>query len=410
MGRLDQNALDAANDIDFEGQDLTGVGNFDAENIAGDGTELSRDTDATFYVDEASGDDSNDGASAASAFASYERALEEVARFNDGSAVIIEQIGDYSSDVTIENRHFGDNSVDVRGTGLEIRGGSQTSGQGGTDPSNIETINGDILVHGGSGIQFDRLHLNGRVSAYSSALVKLNLCKLGSDGLIFVRNFGGMIRVNKCELDPQSQDPVVGVQSLAGGVMITNNLTYQNWDPLNNTFLSSIEGFILDGDLFNGKDYDDNEVSRTGHVYPIDGLALAAPTNDLDLRGRDLPGVGNIVDDDGNTVYDYANNWVPQTRFENDSLSVAGNSVSLGDATAVDHSDISNIGADDHHARDHAARHGVGGADELSTALRYEPQAEPSTPNSGVVRWYDQNEDAFKVKFDDGSSVTLAQK
>jgi len=150
--------------------------------------------------------------------------------------------------------------------------------------------------------------------------------------------------------------------------------------------------------------------------------------------------------DDTTTVWDSTNEYVPQTSLENDSVTIqsgnglkSGGSVSLGGSTAlnvepdglagtllsddgsdnlqvnegsIDHDGIdqSTVSADDHHDEDHAVRHGYGNDDELSSALRYEPQAEPSTPNSGCVRWYDQNEDAFKVKFDDGTSVTLAQK
>lgn len=57
----------------------------------------------------------------------------------------------------------------------------------------------------------------------------------------------------------------------------------------------------------------------------------------------------------------------------------------------------------------HSTRHGYGGSDELATALKYEPESEPSTPTDGVVRWYDSTEDAFKAKFSDGSSVTIAE-
>lgn len=57
----------------------------------------------------------------------------------------------------------------------------------------------------------------------------------------------------------------------------------------------------------------------------------------------------------------------------------------------------------------HSTRHGYGGDDELATALKYDPQSEPSTPTDGVVRWYDSTDDAFKAKFSDGSIVTIAQ-
>ena len=281
-------------DRDLDGKELTNAGAVTTDQAVIGGVRTARTADVTLYVDESNGDDNNDGTSKSEAFASYERVLEEVARFQDSASVIVEQIGDYSSDVTIDHRHFGDRTPTVRESGLMIRGESQTSGQGGTDPSNMETINGDILVHGGSGIQFRYLHLNGRVSYFGSIHGILNECKLGSDGLIFVRTSGSKLNVNKCGLDPQSQDPAVGVQAVGAGVAATNNLTYQNWDPSANTFLSGVEGFVLDGDMFRGRDYDDSEVSRRGHVYPSDGWALAAPTNDLNLRGKPLSGLRKV--------------------------------------------------------------------------------------------------------------------
>jgi len=37
--------------------------------------------------------------------------------------------------------------------------------------------------------------------------------------------------------------------------------------------------------------------------------------------------------------------------------------------------------------------------------------AEPATPATGeVARWYDTTGEAYKAKFDDGSTVTIAQK
>lgn len=57
----------------------------------------------------------------------------------------------------------------------------------------------------------------------------------------------------------------------------------------------------------------------------------------------------------------------------------------------------------------HSSRHGYEGADELATALKYDPESEPTTPTDGCVRWYDSTDDAFKVKFSDGGIVTLAQ-
>lgn len=37
--------------------------------------------------------------------------------------------------------------------------------------------------------------------------------------------------------------------------------------------------------------------------------------------------------------------------------------------------------------------------------------AEPATPATGeLARWYDSTDESYKAKFDDGSTVTIAQK
>lgn len=41
----------------------------------------------------------------------------------------------------------------------------------------------------------------------------------------------------------------------------------------------------------------------------------------------------------------------PQIGLSNNSVTVAGNSVSLGGSTAINHSDLSNVGSSDHHAK-----------------------------------------------------------
>jgi len=166
----------------------------------------------------------------------------------------------------------------------------------------------------------------------------------------------------------------------------------------------------------------------------------------IEFTSNDTVAIDTDITDGTNIIYDYANSWVPQTSLENDSVTVnsgvglkGGGSVSLGSSTTLDiepgdfagtllsddgsdnlqvdegaisHDGIdqTTVSANDHHAQDHAERHGFGNNDELSTRLRYRPQAEPPTPSTGVVRWYDQNSDSFKAKFDDGTSVTLAQK
>lgn len=74
------------------------------------------------------------------------------------------------------------------------------------------------------------------------------------------------------------------------------------------------------------------------------------PGGPVEVLNADLDLDDDLVD--GNTViWDSTNNHIPQDRLENDAVSVAGNSVSLGDSTSINHGDLSNISSDDHHSR-----------------------------------------------------------
>lgn len=68
-----------------------------------------------------------------------------------------------------------------------------------------------------------------------------------------------------------------------------------------------------------------------------------AMTAALPMAGNTLSNVGDINDNGGNLVYDITNNFVPQARLENDSITVTagdglknGGSVALGGTTTVD--------------------------------------------------------------------------
>jgi len=50
-------------------------------------------------------------------------------------------------------------------------------------------------------------------------------------------------------------------------------------------------------------------------------------------------------------IYDFDKDQVPLSILEANSLTVAGNSVKLGNSTSINHSDISSINTDDHHAK-----------------------------------------------------------
>lgn len=87
-----------------------------------------------------------------------------------------------------------------------------------------------------------------------------------------------------------------------------------------------------------------------GYDSGTDELELIDETNDVIKQSWDKSGDttipnGDILDGSGNTVYSQTNNWVPQTRLENDSVTVAGNSVALGASTTVDYVDLNDTGA-----------------------------------------------------------------
>lgn len=69
----------------------------------------------------------------------------------------------------------------------------------------------------------------------------------------------------------------------------------------------------------------------------VDGsIDMSGGSGNLTL-GSDLVAAG------GETIWDESNTWIPQAQLENDTVTVAGNSVSLGNSTSVSHADLSNL-------------------------------------------------------------------
>ena len=148
-------------------------------------------------------------------------------------------------------------------------------------------------------------------------------------------------------------------------------------------------------------------------------LVFEVPEDKIDFDANDVENLGEV---NGVIVENH------NQRHESggaDELSVTGLSGDLEDpqdakahsesheSGGVDEISVAGLSGDLADAQDpkaHSETHGFEGADELATALRYEPEAEPATPTSGCVRWYDETEAAYKAKFDDGETVTLAEK
>jgi len=411
-----------------------GDANIDRATIGG--VKTSRDTDVVFYVDQANGDDDNGGQSASDAFASYPRALEELPRFGDAQ-VQIRQIGDYSTPTNtplkITNRSgaiYQDGEFS-----LEILGDSELGAVGDDDPAGMEQFDGNIHIEGVSGVNIKFLEFDGMPWVTSSIGITFYSCYMYGSNYAFAYLRSGEINLVYNIYDGQVNDPNIGFSCLRNGRMQVEGGEIRNWDYQNNVAYQAFNGGkIID-------DFDDKypDANRTGDIVPSDGRGISDEAFDRDLDGKDLT-------DGSNTVYSGANGYVPQAILERDSLTVnandgltGGGTVSLGstavinvdpaqfagallsedgsnnltvDESNIDHDEIdqSTVTANDHHARDHATRHGFDDSDELTTALRYEPEAEPSAPDNGVVRWYDESTDAFMAKFDDGATIVLAEK
>lgn len=124
----------------------------------------------------------------------------------------------------------------------------------------------------------------------------------------------------------------------------------RSFDQINAESVEQGAGSGLDADSVDGSDLFDIDSTYVNES----GDTMSGPLT----LGGDLDASGGL------TIWDDSTSVIPQLRLENDSLTVAGNSVSLGSSTTVDHADLSNIGSSDHHTRysDEEAQDAVAGS------------------------------------------------
>lgn len=158
-----------------------------------------------------------------------------------------------------------------------------------------------------------------------------------------------------------------------------------------------------------------NMIDATGsaisNLETLNGVTVEAHSDRHESGGADQLDVtglsGDLADaQDAKTHGNGAHNpdFATQGDFDNHS----GRHES-GGQDEINVSGLSGDLADAQDAKAHSGTHGYQGSDELATALRYAPQAEPETPTTGCVRWYDDLQDAYKVKFSDGSAITVGE-
>lgn len=130
----------------------------------------------------------------------------------------------------------------------------------------------------------------------------------------------------------------------------------------------------VDADVQGATNWEDGGSDLLTTTSPFTGITVDdLVVGDLDLTGSttidhaDLDGHGE--DDHHTKDHDHTEgdvSAVPNGGLANDSVSVAGNSVSLGGSTGISHGDLDGLGTDNHHAKDHD--HSEGDVSAVSNA------------------------------------------
>jgi hypothetical protein len=286
----DSSTIEAADINDLRTDPAIQTNAVTAAEVTVSGIPTSRDTESTLYVDAANGSDSNDGQSAASAFATYERALKEAPRFGDGQTTI-RQVGDYtaSSPVRITNRK---GTIYQEGSfSLRIVGDSELNAVNGNDQSNMETFDGDFYIEGVEGFEIDFLNINGQTWVTSSVGTTINGCYLEGGSLFFAYQRSSLLNVVQCVLDGQANDPSIGIYSISNGnVTAGGNTEIKNWDQKNNTFLFAFGG----AKIVDGVEDKYPDAGRSGDIVPAGGRGISDAAFDRNLSENPISGLRQV--------------------------------------------------------------------------------------------------------------------
>jgi hypothetical protein len=128
----------------------------------------------------------------------------------------------------------------------------------------------------------------------------------------------------------------------------------------------------------------DSNLTITGSNGLSGGSAQLGGSIDVSISGG-LTLDGDLTAQNGETIWDESATYIPNARLQNDAMTIAGNSVSLGGSTAINHSNLSNIFSDDHHTRysNEEAQDAVGGI--LGSNFTYDDSGNTITLDDNFV-------------------------
>jgi hypothetical protein len=228
---------------------------------------------------------------------------------------------------------------------------------GGIDESNLNafeqtssTSSLDVTIDGGEAFVFgswlaiDTTTTVSLDASTSGQTVYVGWNKNGSDDVIV----GTTAAFSDAAGDADQKIELYSFDTDGSGVVAVEDR--RSFDQINAESVEQGAGSGLDADSVDGSelsDIDSTYVNESG-----------------DTMSGPLTLGGDLTATDAETIWDESAGYIPQLRLENESLTVAGNSVSLGSSTAVNHADLSNIGSSDHHTRysDEEAQDAVAGS------------------------------------------------
>jgi hypothetical protein len=161
--------------------------------------------------------------------------------------------------------------------------------------------------------------------------------------------------------------PDSAMGSIANSTLTNNSITINANDGLKSGGTVNLGGSVgLDVEPADfsgtGTEDDGSDNLRVDEDYGFTFTSIIDFSAGLDTQGDISDGTQTIWSAANQEIPDSAMGSITNSTLSNSSVTVAGNSVSLGGSTAVNHNDLSTISSDDHHTRysDEEAQDAVG--------------------------------------------------